>query len=142
HELDGVLYGDDVILADFVCVVHDRGQGRGLAASGWSGNQDQPFVQLRKFLHDWRQPQLIDSQECRWNQAENSADTVLLIEEICAEPRNVRNFVPEIDVAGFFKSFHFLFWRDFVEYFFEIIAIERGVIDAFHLATDTDNGLG
>ena len=51
------------------------------------------------------------------------------------------NFIPEIDVAGFFKGLHLEFRCDFVKHLFQMIAFEDRVIDSFELSADTDDGL-
>src|SRR6266850_3722306 len=104
HEFDGVLDGDDVVFPRLVRMVDDGGQSRRLAASSRTGNKHQSFVKRRELFHDRRQIELLGCEHGRRNLPEHRGNTVLLIEEICAIPRYSRNFVTEIDVAGFFED--------------------------------------
>lgn len=46
HKLDGVLNRDDVFAEVLVDVVDHRGEGGGLTTAGWSGDNDESFVEV------------------------------------------------------------------------------------------------
>src|SRR5207244_9938115 len=45
HKLDGIFEGDDVILPMLVGMIEHGSKRRGFAASGWTRDEDQTFVQ-------------------------------------------------------------------------------------------------
>jgi len=86
-ELDRVLDGDDVRLAVRVDVVDHRRQGRGLAAAGRTGDQDQPVVQGRHGLQGGWQPQVVQGGHLGAQHSEGRAEVAAFLEGIDAEAR-------------------------------------------------------
>src|SRR5215471_11533732 len=83
--------------------------------------------------------EILEGKDLARNLAEDGGDPMFLVEEIGAETGNVRDFVAEIDVAGFFELLYFVFWRDFIEHLFEIIVFQRRMVDALELAIDAEH---
>src|SRR5262245_19961818 len=97
-KLDRIFHRDDVVFAVFIRVIHDGCQGRRLSASRRAGYEYQSLVKHRELLHDRWHAELFGCQDGRWNLAEYGSNTIFLIEKVRPEPRDARNFVPEIDV--------------------------------------------
>jgi len=141
-EFDRVLDGDDVVAAILVAVIDHGREGRGFAGTRWAGHNYQPAMEHGEFFEDGRERgvkffKVFKGKNFAGNLAEHGADAVFLVEEIGAETGNVRNFVAEIDIAGFFELFDLIFWRDFVEHLFELVVFERGMVHALEFAVDS-----
>src|SRR5438093_5477 len=76
-----------------------------------------------------------------WDLAEYRSDAMLLIEEIGAKARNIRNLVAEIDVTGFFELLDLKLGSDLVEHFFEIVIFEWRMVHPLQLAIDAEHGV-
>ncbi len=73
--------------------------------------------------------------------AENSRDAVFLIKEIGAKPRDIGDFVTEINIASFLEYLNLVFGRNFIEHLFELVVIQGWVIHALELAIDAQHGV-
>src|SRR5439155_14843090 len=113
--------GDNVVAAILVAVINHRRQRRGLAGTGWAGDDHQSLVQHPKFSQhrrQWRVKlfEIFERKHLRWYLAEDGGAAVFLVEKIGAEARHVRDFVTEVHVTRFFIRFDFILGRDFVEH--------------------------
>src|SRR5438270_11480993 len=68
--------------------------------------------------------------------SENRRNTMLLVKEIGAKPRNVRNFIAEIPVLRLFELFKLKLRRDLIEHLFQLIALQRRLVHTLTLAID------
>ena len=84
---------------------------------------------------------MLGRQHLRGNLPEDGGDAVFLIEEVGAVSGFSRDFVAEVDVAGFFEYFHFVFRRDLVEHRLQLVVFQRREFDAFHFAANPQNRL-
>ena len=145
HKLDRVLDGDDVIVPVLVGVVHHRRQGGGLARAGRPGHHHQAAVQHGEFLQHRRQRrvqllEVFEGQHLGGNLAEDGRDAVLLVEEVGAEARHLRNFVAEIHVPRFLEELDLVLRRDLVEHGLERVALQRRVVHPLQFAVDPQHG--
>ena len=107
HELDRVFHRDDVVVAVLVGVIHHRRERGGFAGAGRAGDDDQALVGAWRTFSSTagrRELQNLRTKAPCLGLAEHGADAVLLVEEIGAEAGDVRDFVAEVHVAGFFKD--------------------------------------
>ena len=82
---------------------------------------------------------MLDGEDGRRNQAEDSGDAVLLLKEIGAITRDAGNFVTEIDVGSFFKGLDLAFRRDLINHGLELVVFERGKINANEFAINSQH---
>ena len=73
------------------------------------------------------------------NLPEHGRDAVLLVEEIGAEPRDIRNLVAEIHITGFLEHFDLVLRRDLVQHSLEFIVLQRRMVHALQLAVNPEH---
>ena len=144
-EFNRVFQGDDVIFAIGIAVIHHRRQRRGLAGTGRAGDEDEAAVQHAKLLEHRGQRRIelfkiFKGQDPARNLPEHGTDADFLIEKIYAEARDVRDFVTEVHVTGFFDLFDFVIRSDFVKQGLERVVFERGIIHPLKFAVDAQHG--
>ena len=144
HEFNRVFHRDDVVFAVFVRVIHDRRQRGGFAGTGRAGDHDQAVCNMANFLNTagrgrFEFVKILERKHPARNLPEHRGDAVFLVEEIDAETGDIRDFITEIHVAGFFKHLDFVIRGDFVEHRLESVAFQRRIIHALEFAVDAQH---
>src|SRR5215211_2056797 len=98
-----------------------------------------------KFLQNGRQRrveffEIFEREYLGGNLPKHRPNPVFLVKKVRAESRDVRNLIPEIDVARFLKKFDLVLRGNFVEHRLERVVLQGREIDALQLATDAQNG--
>ena len=140
-EFDGVLDGDDVVLARPVRLVDDRRKGRGLSAPGGTRDKDQASGKRGKLRDDLWQPQLLGREDLAGNFAEDGGAAVFLHEEIRPVAGEAWNLVSEVDVAALFEGLDLVFRCNLVQHRLEPVVGQRVVLDPLDLAADSEGRL-
>ena len=84
-----------------------------------------PFLSSGNFFKHRRQTQFIDGQNLGRDQAEDSGNTVFLLEKIRAITRHPRHLVTEVDIGRFFEDFDFSLRRDLIDHRLEVVVLQR-----------------
>ena len=140
HKFDGVFDGDDVIMAVRVGVIHERGEGGGLAASGGPGDEDEPFGEEGQLPQHGRKPQFLHAVDALRDFAEHGGHAPVLPEKVGAVAREAGDFIGEIQIAALFESLHPLHGNHFTQYGHEFFAAYGGGVHADQIAVDTQDG--
>ena len=84
--LDGVLDGEDVLVAVAVDLVEDGGEGGGLAAAGGAGDEDEPLAHLGDAPEEGDgEPELLEGEEAVGEEADGPGEAVALEEAVDAD---------------------------------------------------------
>ena len=146
HEFDRVLDRDDMVAAIFVRIIH-HGRAASWICRNRSARSPPPALGAawQNFFSTGGKRrvelfEILERKHLAGNLAEHRGDAVFLVEKIGAETGDVRDFVAEIDVAGFFETLDLIFRRDFVEHRLELVAFQRRIIHALQFAVDAQHG--
>src|SRR6202451_2084574 len=85
HKLDGILNGQDVIVALAVDFVDHGGEGGGFSGTGRPRHQHQTTRLVAKLADDRGQPKLIEGFDFEWNKTKHGSGCATLIKYVGAE---------------------------------------------------------
>ena len=139
HEFDRVFDRQHVAVFVLVDVVdHCRQRGR-LARTGRAGHQDKTLRLLDQLLEHRRAAQVFQRQHFRRNGSEHRTGAAVLVERVDAEARQARNLEGEVGFVEFFVIAALLVGHDVVHQRVHLFVLQRGNVDATHIAVDADH---
>jgi pyridoxal phosphate enzyme (YggS family) len=104
-----------------------------------TGDQDQALRLVDQFLEDARATQVFQGQHFRRNGAEHRAGAAVLVERVDAEARQPGDLEREVDLEEFLVIAALLVRHDVVDQRMHLLVVERGDVDAAHVAVDADH---
>jgi len=145
-EFDRVFDRDDVIAPVLVGIVHHRRQRGGFAGAGRAGHHDQATVEHAELLQHTRQGRIellkvVKGEHLGRNLAKCRANAVFLVIEIGPEPGDVRDLIPEINVADLLKDLDFVFRRNLVQHLFKLVVLKGRMVHPMQFAIDPQHGV-
>ena len=99
EKLDGILNGNNVLLALAIAIIHHGRHGRGLAATGTAEENHQTALGHGNVLEDRRQVELLDGRDPLLDQAQHHASATALGEGADPKARDVGKIQGKIDFA-------------------------------------------
>ena len=100
HELDGIFDGHHMVAPIGVDQVDQRSQGRALAASGGSGDQDESLAGLRELPEGRRQVQRFERGNFFGKQTDAARDGAALVMDVGAESPDAFAAEAQVDRLG------------------------------------------